>query len=493
MRSTSLVLLAALASLGVFSIVLKQPGSVLVIVLLAVFVPMFIFVLPPTLRYAANIFRSLKRELTWWHGLWLSLLLSSLVFRVRDVDARRESPIDAWAVYRIALVFGPALILGLRLALRITPWAKPMVRGLVGALSMSVLVSLASTFWSVYPAWTFYKSFEFFVDVAVLAAVLATAPSIWAFKSLFNWTWLLFGGLLVTVWAWAILAPDRAFVEGSAVLPKRILGVLPALDQNSVGDLAAILAVVGVSRLVSSRRRREGRVFRWVFFSTVLVTMVLAQTRATIVGFLIAALLILLLSKRLGTIAFLAVAVVLIFSLTSASVVLKVSWERGARPEELENFSGRQKIWEDLWGTFEQRPWTGHGAYAGSMFVERSAYADPTLATALNSYLDVALGAGLFGLIPLVLAVGGTWWILLRMVAILPGTSLERQLALEALGVLTVISVRSFFTVEFVWHPSLEFLVVLGYAELLRQRQSLSAEGFARSLRPLSVACSSPH
>lgn len=477
MRTTRPMLLVSLAGLSIFfSTILLQRLGTLTVVVLALLVPVVVFVLPPALSYAASLFRSLKGELTWWHGLWLLLLLSCLVFRIRDVQSRRDSPIDAWAVYRIALVLAVALILGLRLALKITEWTKPMVRGLVGALATYAFVAMASTLWSVYPGWTFYKSFEFLVDVALLAAVLASVPSTFVYKSLFNWTWVLFGILLVTVWCSVVLAPDRAFVQASELFPWRILGVLPALDQNSVGDLAAVLSVAGLSRLVSSSRRFGGRAFRTVFFLASLVTLVFSQTRAAVVGFLLATVLMLLLLKRLRTIAVLVLAVVLVLSLTGASAQLKVVWQRGDRSQEMENFSGRQLIWEDLWGTFQQRPWIGFGAYAGSRFAQQQNVGDEDLATALNTYLDVALGTGLLGLIPLLLAIGGTWWILLRIVATVPATSLERQLAVEALGVLTVISVRSFFTVEFVWHPSLEFLVVLGYAEFLRQRRSMPVE-----------------
>src|SRR2546425_8324014 len=109
-------------------------------------------------------------------------------------------PIDAWAAYRIALVCLTALILLMRLALRQTPWIGSLFRGLVGTLAIYALISLFSTLWSIYPAWTFYKTMEYFVELAVLAAVLTTVRSTEAYKSLFDWTWVLLGGLLVTVW-----------------------------------------------------------------------------------------------------------------------------------------------------------------------------------------------------------------------------------------------------------------------------------------------------
>ncbi len=66
---------------------------------------------------------------------------------------------------------------------------------------------------------------------------------------------------------------------------------IDSLMTESVGDLAAILSVVGLSRLVSPSRRCGGRAFHSVFFLASLVTLVLSQTRAAVVGFLVAALL----------------------------------------------------------------------------------------------------------------------------------------------------------------------------------------------------------
>jgi hypothetical protein len=66
---------------------------------------------------------------------------------------------------------------GFALALRLVPrqaeWTRSFFRGLVGALPIYASVSIVSTLWSVYPAWTLYESLEYFVDVALLAAILS--------------------------------------------------------------------------------------------------------------------------------------------------------------------------------------------------------------------------------------------------------------------------------------------------------------------------------
>ena len=74
-------------------------------------------------------------------------------------------------------------------------------------------------------------------------------------------------------------------------------------------------------------------------------------------------------------------------------------------------------------------------------------------------------------MIPFLAALFGTWWWLIRSVRDNRFAMVERQLALEAIGVLGVVTIHSFFNTELCWHAPVLFLVVLGYAELLRQRR----------------------
>jgi hypothetical protein len=47
---------------------------------------------------------------------------------------------------------------------------------------------------------------------------------------------------------------------------------------------------------------------------------------------------------------------------------------------------------------------------------------------------------------------------------------MERDLSVECIGVMGMLTVHSFFNNELCWHPPLLFLAVLGYAEFLRRR-----------------------
>lgn len=202
----------------------------------------------------------------------------------------------------------------------------------------------------------------------------------------------------------------------------------------------------------------------------------LSQTRVAIVGFLLGALLVLVFCRRIGVIAFVASAAALIFLFAGGGDWLWKLWERGQRVEDLQTFSGRLTLWEFGLKKFLERPLTGYGAYAGGRFAVLTHVGDPGNSSVLNTYVELILGTGIWGLFPIVFAITGSWWLLIRSLRRFSFWTLEHQLAVEALGILAVATARSFFTMQLIWHPALPFLVIVGYAEFLR-RQCRQREG----------------
>jgi len=441
---------------------LQRPVTLLFLVLPPLCFAMFFAAI-----YGLGKLRRLRKQLAWWHGVWLLLLLSSLVFRIRDMHAIESQVVDVWAVYRILLVAISVLLL-LFCTFKRSGWTCVLVRGLTGALAAYVLVCIVSTLWSVYPAWTLYKSLEYFVDLALIAAVLATVRSVESYKTLFDWTWVLATGLLATVWAGALLWPDRAFPINGELLRVRIAGVVPAQDPNNVGEGAAILAIVALTRL-QRRAIRAQRLFYLVVFIVSLVTLIVSQTRSAIVGFLLGALLVLVFSRSYKALTVIALAIVLLVSFTSSSSIAKTFWQRGESQDAVEGFSGRLPVWQFGWQSFVNQPLTGYGAYAAGRFSVITGIVDPDWSSTLSDYVEILVGTGACGLIPIVVALVGSWWLLVRTCRSGNRQTLPYQLAVEAIGVLAIITTRSFFSVGMIWHPAQAFLLVAGYAEFLRR------------------------
>jgi O-antigen ligase len=147
-------------------------------------------------------------------------------------------------------------------------------------------------------------------------------------------------------------------------------------------------------------------------------------------------------------------------------------WERGDSEKTRQGFTGCLPEWEYGWGMFLKHPITGYGAYAGGRFAAvAAAVDDPLRSNSLNDYMEIVLGTGLCGLIPLAFVLVATWRRLIRSSVSIGVPRQSRRLAIEAMGVLAIMTTESFFSTELIWHPAQVFLVVVGLTEVLRRER----------------------
>ncbi|HWY54550.1 MAG TPA: O-antigen ligase family protein [Terriglobales bacterium] len=418
-------------------------------------------------------------KLRWWHALWVLLYISTLVFRIRDQEATQAQPLDAWTLLRII----PEMIVGLWLMARLyrrkeaVAWIRCMFGGIPGALTIFALVCCASTLWSVYSAWTLYKSLEYLLDVSVLGVALANIWTLEDYEVLFDWTWLIFGVELAWVWLQVPLWPSDSFADS------RIRGLIPATGSNAVGQSGAFFAVIALCRLLPLSRRRTNTSLYILLFVFSFLSLLISQTRNAVGAFLFAVVLVLILSGRILTVITGSVvgALTLLFTPLGGIVIAYLQREQNA--EAMKSLTGRAEVWTFALQQFAAHPLLGMGAYAAGRFFIMTKLGTDT-ATLHSDWIELLVGVGLAGLIPFVAALGGTWWYLIRGVRDRALSPHGRQMAYEAVGVLAVITVHSFFNVELVWHVPLLLFVLVGYAELLRRRRVRVPRA---GLRPVGV------
>jgi O-antigen ligase len=145
--------------------------------------------------------------------------------------------------------------------------------------------------------------------------------------------------------------------------------------------------------------------------------------------------------------------------------------QRGQSREEMVSLSDRLNWWSVGWQLLSERPWTGLGAFAAGPFGVFEKLGMNNVGPLHSDYIETMVGTSFWGLIPLLIALIGCWWILLRWMAEKDAPLAERQLAMEAMAVLTVITLRSFVMTFIVMHPPLNFTVILCYAESIRRRR----------------------
>src|SRR5580698_4245566 len=134
----------------------------------------------------------LRPRLNKWHLIWYGIYVSALVFEVRTMASYQNGLLDSWSVLRL----GPELLIGLYLLYCVgtgkVKWFSSMFRGVLGALAFYCVFCIVSSIWSVFPPWTLFKSVEYMMDVAVVAAIVCSVSDAEEYKTILDWTWAIF-------------------------------------------------------------------------------------------------------------------------------------------------------------------------------------------------------------------------------------------------------------------------------------------------------------
>jgi O-antigen ligase len=458
---------ALLGALAIYAIGSARTVSEAIILLLAPFLLLIV-----SIGFSQGFTRAVAigGTLKWWHGLWFLAFCSGLIWRsVGGLNDTPQDPVDTTAAIRIVLEVLLGISLLLLLASRRQSWIASMFRGLPGGLTCLGLIFLVSTAWSVLPLWTFLRSGEFLLDVALLAVVLVAIPSLKGYEEFLEWTWSIYGCLLAWIWMGIVFFPHDALQRGVGTLGVQLYGIVPWVHANSVGEYGAILGIVALSRLVSNRGGKRDRFWYLGLLFFGLATLLLAQTRSAIAGFGLAMILVLLLSGRRALNIFLFVGGVTLLLVGSVSTVALEFLQRGQDIHVVQQLTGRTQYWAIAWHKLLERPWTGYGAFAGGRFVVLTYF--PVNHSQMHSdYFEILIGTSFWGVAAIFIVLAAAWYILSRTYRGSPADSLEKILSIEAMGVLAVLTVRSFLNDTLVWHPPLPFLAVLGFAEFVRRR-----------------------
>jgi O-antigen ligase len=409
-----------------------------------------------------RVLAAFRAQVKWWHWVWLLSLSSSFVFRYRSSAEISQNPFDSSALLRL----GPEVIVGCillaRLVFRKPDWGPSMTRGIVGSMAIFGTVCLISSLWSVKFSWTLYKSLEYLLDLSIVALVLAIVRTSEDYKTFIDWTWVIAGATIAWVWIGLPIWPQQSWAEET-----RLAGAYPIVSSNELGDTGAVLILVAAIRYWPLIGQCKNKAFYVLTALLGGMTMIAAQTRSAFGGLAVAALVVLFLAGRtryaiLGS--FLAVPAVIY---TSLGPKIMAYLQRDQSEAELVSMSSRLDWWAVGYRMFMQHPFTGLGAYAGSRFAVLTNVGAPQLH---SDWLEVIVGTSIWGLAPFVISLVWIWAILIRYYRGSWLTPEDRQLTLEMIGVMTLITIHSFVNVEMTWHHPTLFLIILGWAEFMRRR-----------------------
>jgi hypothetical protein len=127
-------------------------------------------------------------------------------------------------------------------------------------------------------------------------------------------------------------------------------------------------------------------------------------------------------------------------------------------------------------------PLTGVGAY-GSRFAVLDKLGVGAAAMMHSDWVEVIIGTSFLGFLPFAAAFVMSWYYLLRCVRSPQFTQDQRQLALEMIAILAMLSIHSFFNNELGWHVPLLYFCILGFAEWIRLSSCSPETSAVRAVR----------
>lgn len=445
------------------------------------FMTMALAVVPATRKAWRLLFRH-GEEVGWVYLALTLLFASALVWSSSSEEVNTEAAeAGASNFVRLAFLGAGVLVTSIIAARYRFTFVGYAVTGVLGIFSLLASWNFVTAIWSVSPAVTIYKSFEYLAGIFLFASVLSMINArmstrtydnrLRLTKALFDWYWVLIFALLLAVYLGILVWPTKAFAPSIGVFDFKLQGAFPQVASNAVGDFAAIIGTVVVARLLCRSgfagrglASSSSRLVYALILAFALVTMILSQSRSPILGFLLAVIVVSVAARRYR-IVLLAVVVLCAAFFSNYANVNQVTYDymrRGQADSNVETLSGRTAYWEEALEATSERPLGGYGAYAGGRYVlER--IDDSGVSSLHNTYMEALVGSGAVGLTILVVGLVATLLGLFGVRFRAASHPISWSLWVESLGVLTVMLLRSVFSVPFIWThiPTLGLILVL--------------------------------
>ncbi len=423
-------------------------------------------------RLIKNGFRLLRKEKL-LKLAWVMLFASALLWRlrVRGISDLSQNPIDATSFLRITEV-AIACLIAIFLFRRDT--IAHLFFGLLGFLLIYSIIGILSGLYSSMPIYTIYKAFETGTGVLLTAATLGKCHKFDDIRDFIHLNFAFWGLLLLLIWLGVVFAPDLALKPSKGIIGFNLFGVFPIVNANSVGFIAALIALCSFNIVMYSKDIGEKIFYQSILFLS-FITLVVAQSRTSLLGFFVVMAIFFYLNKKRFYFLILVISlIVIILGGTIGSFVLEFL-SRGESEEMLVTMTGRTTMWAHAWQMFNDAPMLGYGFASGA----RDALGSHGVGLH-GSFFDVIVNVGLLGLIPWLLSVLGTWFLLLKVFVQYSQSMTPdvRIFHIQMIGVMTLITFRALTGTNIVMHDRefLLLLITLGYAHLSNKSRGFTGE-----------------
>jgi O-antigen ligase len=404
------------------------------------------------------------------HVAWLAMACSILIWGTSELRTGELGNTGNW--YRITLVLFAAAVCAFGLLKNAGRLSQGFTGPLLLLLAYGVIGLISALYIPRYSLYSMWKASELVIDVLAIVVVLSGPQPNGAARIVYKVMIALFGILLVVYSIEALIVPGEAVVPSRGLIPFTLQGVMPVMNGNALAFISAVVAFVAWCRVLKRGTRR----LAWLALLVLAVAMlILAQSRTSLIGLVIAVGVQLFFERRFALLALAAVLAAVVAASADIANVTEQYLVRGQSQELFSSLSGRTLAWQAAWNAFQESPVLGHGFAAAA----RAQILGFTGASTLHgAVFDVLVGVGLLGFIPWATAICWTSFLLVRLgVAVWrrhTNETIDRGAVAEMLGMLALIFVRSTTSSGLALHEHefMMFLTVLAFCATAKQIQT---------------------
>lgn len=381
---------------------------------------------------------------------------------VRTAQDVVSSPVNMVNLARVAVV-GCVGACFLFLSISRFSYLLPGLKSPAGAMLLYSVFAVISASYASVPFVAAGKAVELLVDVLFGVMIYKLYSIEDAYRS-----WIMLWGFLtvimIAVWVSAFMNPRDGFELPAGIFGPLLQGWIPRLAPNTISQYGANFAIIALNRMLVGPSRIRGEKILWgMYFVFGLLTLGAAQARTSSIAFLFTVFVCLFLHRKWLAM-WLTAGTCLVGGIAGGLDQLLSYLQRNQSSEQVLTLSGRTYYWSVAWNFFTKSKLLGHGFYTSTRvdLTELYKFMKHDLSTVDNTYLEVLLGVGVLGLIPLLIALA---MVIRDMFRRLPLSEKMNGFRIEIICCFVIIVLRSFTGSTFQVHSEnlLVFLVIASF------------------------------
>ena len=315
-------------------------------------------------RFALLSLSAVLKRIRYQHIAWMCLFIGLFMLKGRSTASLLNDSVQAQQWLRIvAALLGSVVIAPFFLQ----HFSK--IRRINGPLLffwIYAIVALISSFYSIYFGYSAWKAIELIIGLCVVTSMLCSDNPVEEVATLqsVTITWNHF--LLLLVAAGVFYAPGVALRKCYGAALPLLTGVIPVINANSVGTMAALAVVYCLIKTTGKNSYNFPIIIYLIIFSGMLF---FSNSRTSLIGIFIVSSFLLFIRQEWKWLVLIILIGLFVWRLAGGGTFFVDSYFlRGdaLNSEDITSLSGRTRGWEAAIFEFKKSPLAGYGYAAGS-------------------------------------------------------------------------------------------------------------------------------